>query len=308
MDGTSAGSPTLSRLAPPYGSLEPLSLSDDYLLHDPGPGSGVVWQLAFGSWSQAFDVIRRRPPGMALIVVLPPKVDVESTPHLLRVVEAGRPHSILPFHPEPHLDDLTITLRREPEDLAVELMDYLLWRGMTVDMDARRLIRRTVELSRELRTVTALARSLYLSRRALGRRFLTRGLPVPSHWLHFGRILRAALRLQNTDETLASAAYHFGYPDAFAFSNQMYRLTRIRPSDARHFLGWEWIVEAWLRTEGRTGGLSGDLPRTLARMPDAVARQRDTSGATDVEGTANPDAPPPQATERSLSFVTKAKS
>ena len=188
MDVTSANSPPLARLAPPYDSLEPLSPSDDYLTQPPGPGSSIVWQLGFGSWSAAFDVIRRRSPGMALIVILPPKVEVDSAPQLLRVVEAGRLHSILPFHPEPHLDDLTAVLGREPEDLPVEFMDYLLWRGMNVDMDARRLIRKTVELSLELYTVTALARSLYLSRRALGRRFLKRGLPVPSHWLHFGRI------------------------------------------------------------------------------------------------------------------------
>ena len=308
MDVTSANSPPLARLAPPYDSLEPLSPSDDYLTQPPGPGSSIVWQLGFGSWSAAFDVIRRRSPGMALIVILPPKVEVDSAPQLLRVVEAGRPHSILPFHPEPHLDDLTAVLGREPEDLPVEFMDYLLWRGMNVDMDARRLIRKTVELSLELYTVTALARSLYLSRRALGRRFLKRGLPVPSHWLHFGRILRAALRLQNTDETLASAAYHFGYPDAFAFSNQMYRLTRVRPSEARRFLGWEWLVEAWLQTEGSTGGLSRDLSRTLVLAPNAVLRRKDASSVNDAEGMADPEGPPPRPTRRPLFSMTKAKS
>ena len=308
MDGTPANSATLSRFAPPYRSLEPLALSDEYLVHPPGPGSSIVWQLALGSWSKAFDMIRRRPPGMALIVILPPKVEVNSAPDLLRVVEAGRPHSILPFHPEPHRDDLSAVLRREPEDLPIEFMDYLLWRGIDVDMDARHLIRRTVELSLELRTVTALARSLYLSRRALGRRFLTRGLPVPSHWLHIGRILRAALRLQNTDETLASAAYHFGYPDAFAFSNQMYRLTRIRPSEARRFLGWEWLIEAWLRTECSTGGLSTDLSRTLVYIPNVDSRRRDASGVNDAEGTADPEAPPPRPTRRPLPSMTKAKS
>ena len=211
MNGTPANSPPLYRLAPPYHTLRPLSPLNDYPIQPTGAGSGVVWQLAFGSWSAAFDVIRRRPPGMALIVILPPEVDLDAAPELLRVVEACRPHSILPFHTEPHLDDLTAILRREPEDMPVEFTDYLLWRGMNVDMDARRLIRKTVALSLELRSVTALVRSLYLSRRALGRRFLTRGLPVPSHWLHFGRILRAVLRLQNTDETLATV-YRFRFP------------------------------------------------------------------------------------------------
>jgi AraC-like DNA-binding protein len=174
-------------------------------------------------------------------------------------------------------------------------------------MDARRLIRKTVELSLELHTVTALARSLYLSRRALGRRFLSRGLPVPSHWLHFGRILRAALRLQNTDETLASAAYHFGYPDAFAFSNQMYRLTGVRPSEARRCLGWEWLVEAWLQTERGTGGLSEDLARTLVDEAGTELRSKDPDIVKDTKRTAHPDAPPPQPSRKLLSSRTKAK-
>ncbi len=304
MHGTSANSPPLYRLAPPYQTLKPLSPLNDYPVKAVGPGSGVVWQLAFGSWSAAFDAIRRRPPGMALIVILPSRIEVDSAPELLRVVEACRPHSILPFHSEPHLDDLTAILRREPEDLPVEFTDYLLWRGMIVDMDARQLIRKTVERSLELCTVTALARSLYLSRRALGRRFLTRGLPVPSHWLHFGRILRTALRLQNTDETLASAAYRFGYPDAFAFSNQMYRLTGVRPSDARRFLGWEWLVEAWLQTESKTGGLSKDVARIL--VPEAESRPKDASGVSDVPRTADPD-DPPRPSRKPPSSKTKAK-
>ena len=70
----------------------------------------------------------------------------------LRVVEACRPHSILPFHHEPHVDDLTVLLQREPEDLSVEVMDYLQWRGINVDIEVRRLIRKTIDLSSELRS------------------------------------------------------------------------------------------------------------------------------------------------------------
>jgi AraC-like DNA-binding protein len=202
---------------------------------------------------------------MALVVILPGTVDRGSEPKLLRIVEACRPHSILPFHVEPHIDDLTGLLRREPDQLSVEVMDYLHWRGITVEIEIRRLIRKTIDLSSELRSITALARSLYLSRRALGRRFLTNGLPVPSHWLHFGRVLRAALRLQASNVPLAEAASRFGYPDGFALSNQMHRLLGVRPSDARRNLGWEWLVEAWIRTEATTGGFSTDMLSTLNR-------------------------------------------
>ena len=139
--------------------------------------------------------------------------------------------------------------------MASEITEYLTWRGIRVGSDARHLVRRTIELSVELRSITALSRSLYLSRRALGRRFESEGLPVPSHWLHFARLLRVALRLQNSEDTVVTAGFRLGYPDGFSLSNQMYRLTGYRPTEARQYLGWEWLVEAWLRREAETGGL-----------------------------------------------------
>jgi AraC-like DNA-binding protein len=154
-------------------------------------------------------------------------------------------------------------LKRFPPDLPLEVSDYLAWRGIEVDSDTRRLIRKILELSEDLRTVSGLARSLYMSRRALGRRFTTRGIPVPSHWLHLGRILRAAVRLQNPDVTLLSVASDLGYPDGFSLSNQMHRLTGLRPSIMRECFGWEWVVEAWLLREGQDGGLAPEIRREL---------------------------------------------
>lgn len=149
-------------------------------------------------------------------------------------------------------------------------------------------------MSAELRTVSALSRSLYLSRRALGRRFLGRGLPVPSHWLHFARVLRGAIRLQNSDDSLFSVAAQLGYTDGFALSNQMKRLTGVRPSTARERLGWEWLVEAWLCREARDGALT-------ARSGFPVEEVLETSDPGDEvepsEGTA-PPAPPSAVTVR----------
>ena len=102
-----------------------------------------------------------------------------------------------------------------------------------------------------------------MSRRALGRRFMTRGLPVPSHWLHFGRILRGSIRLQDPRSTLFGVGSELGYPDGFAFSNQMKRLTGLRPSIMRECFGWEWIVESWLFKEAQSGNLSPTLKNSL---------------------------------------------
>jgi hypothetical protein len=36
-------------------------------------------------------------------------------------------------------------------------------------------------------------------------------------------------------------------------SNQMKRMIGYRPTEVREHLGWEWIVEAWLRREATAG-------------------------------------------------------
>ncbi|MFC1574795.1 helix-turn-helix domain-containing protein [Gemmatimonadota bacterium] len=197
------------------------------------------------------------------MILLPPASELDQTERLLDLMEHCRPHSILPHMAEVSPEEIVGMLRRLPSELPLEVSEYLSWRGVEVDMDTRRLIRKTLELAEELRTVRGLARSLYMSRRALGRRFMTRGLPVPSHWLHFGRVLRASLRLQQSDVSLFSVGCELGYPDGFSLSNQMKRLTGLRPSIMRECFGWEWIVESWLFQEALAGNLSPFLRESL---------------------------------------------
>ena len=254
---------------PPYQTLEGLEHPSDFP-RSPLPirGGALFWNLRTGDWGTGFREVRQRPHGVALFILLPPVAELDGTERLLDLMEHCRPHSVLPYteHLEP--EELTPILRRFPSDFSTEVTDYLVWRGVEVDLDTRQLIRKTMKLSGEVRTVTALAKSLYLSRRALGRRFMTRGLPVPSHWLHFGRVLRTALLLQKRDANLYSIACHLGYPDGFSLSNQMMRLTNLRPSLFRECFGWEWVVEAWLRQEAAYGQISPLLRRGL--FPDGL--------------------------------------
>lgn len=214
-----------------------------------------MWTMSRGNPDRDLPVAASRPAGIPLLTILPPAERIRRDPDLLELVERCRPQSILPYHPVPDPEELTRLLARPPEDLPAEVLDYLAWRGVRMDSETRRLVRRTLELSAEVRSIAGLARALYLSRRALGRRFHSRGLPVPSHWLQFGRILRVSLDLQQSSDSLFAIAGGHGYPDGFALSNQMYRLTGVRPSLVRERLGWEWIVEAWLETEVAEGGL-----------------------------------------------------
>ncbi len=260
-------------LVPPYDALIPLDdVSTIPKSERPHQGVGLVWNLAAGDWGKSFKAARDRAGGIALIAILPPAHELESASRLLSIMEHCRPQSILPFHENPHPREMVPVLRRFPDDLPVEVTDYLVWRGIDIDRDTMRLIRRTIELSEELRTVSSLARAVYLSRRALGRRFMSRGIPVPSHWLHFARILRATLRLQNSRDSLFSIACDLGYPDGFAMSNQMMRLTGVRPSMARQHLGWEWLLESWIHQEVTTYGFSSSLRRAL--FPEGLLRHR----------------------------------
>jgi AraC-like DNA-binding protein len=254
----------LSILSHPYARLRPF-LGGRQALKDAArdPGAAVVWTMGGARTPPELELLRGRPGGLALLVVLPDACDLSANPALIHSVQQLRPHGILPHHDEPQAMELAHILRRPPLDLAADVTDYLSWRGLPIDHGTVRLIRRIVELSEDLRSVSALARSMYMSRRALGRKFMTAGLPVPSHWLQMARLLRVALRLQNSDSSVFSVAYEFGYPDGFSVSNQMSRLLGYRPTDVRERLGWEWLFEAWLRREAENGALT---PTTRERF------------------------------------------
>ena len=246
----------------PYRKLVPLTATAEFIERERGlRGSALIWRLGTGELADDLRVARRRPAGVVLILILPPASSLTAETDLLHVIGRCRPTAIVPHHDDIDPGDMKSLIRRPPTDLPVEFTEYLAWRGLRVDRGTCDIIRRTVRLARHLTTIASLSRTIYLSRRALGRRFVSRGLPVPSHWLQFCRILHAVLRLQNSSQSLHSVACGLGYPDGFALSNQMNRLIGVRPSTARRCLGWEWLIECWLQKERATGALAHDLRR-----------------------------------------------
>ncbi|NNM03843.1 MAG: hypothetical protein HKO65_01970 [Gemmatimonadetes bacterium] len=251
-------------LFPPYRRLEILD-HPQQIPRSPSPARGfaLLWNTGLGNLASGIRSVRARPPGVALVIILPATSEFGDQALLLELMRSCRPHSVLPHLSEIDTDELVAVLRRFPSQFDVEVADYMAWRGIEVDPDTRRLLRKTLELSGDLRTVSGLARGLYMSRRALGRRFMSRGLPVPSHWLHFGRVLRGSILLQDPRANLFRIGCDLGYPDGFAFSNQLNRLTGLRPSMMKSCFGWEWIVESWLFKEARDGNLSPKLRSSL---------------------------------------------
>ncbi len=277
--------PAFSLLAPPYGSLLPLADDEQFPGHPRAfRGAALVWNLASGDSVAHLERAASRPGGLPLLALLPPSDRIPRfRSRMLELVEEARPLGILPHHPVPDPGELRALLRQGPAFLPGDVIDYLWWRGLRPDQETRRLIRRIAELSGELQTLASVARSVYLSRRALGRRFHDRGLPAPSRWLQFFRVLRACAVLQTTDQTLCQVALTLGYPDGFTLSNQMERMIGARPSLVRERLGWEWIFECWLRAEWDRGHLKCELRgfTPAGRTSDRGPEPHDAEGVGD---------------------------
>lgn len=261
-------------LQPPYRILENFGGSNRLRTLSGARGVALVWQVQTQSADADAEWLSRRPGGVALIAVLPPAGELATEVRLAHHVQRCRPCGILPHAPISP-GDLAQVLRRPPTDLAAEATEYLTWRGIIHDSEMRQLLRRIFELSAELRSITALSRGMYLSRRALGRRLLKGGLPVPSRWLQIARILRVIGRLQNSDQSVFTIASEAGYPDGFSLSNQMQRVVGARPTSARRLLGWEWVLESWLRLEADQGGL------TMGRLTASDGHQADLTYTRD---------------------------
>lgn len=246
-------------LGPPYRHLQAVDLADPA---EPREGGWVmVWNLEGDGWRDGEQAAANRLAGISLVIILPHGHDRLSVLRILRLIERTRPQVVLPHHEGPRPREIASMIRRPPASLATGVTEYLEWRGVSLDPVTRNLVRRTLQLSDRVQTISALARNLYMSRRALGRRLLGQGLPVPSHWLQIARILRVAIKLQNSDASLFSIATSLGYPDGFSLSNQMKRLCGIRPLEARQRLGWEWLFETWLAREAERGALTESIFR-----------------------------------------------
>lgn len=239
--------------APPYHRFDAREL--------PAPGcvprgSAVVWWLADAETQvREFERLRDRPFDLPLVVLLPPPQDIARTLPLLNLLSLLRPRSVLPGMSLGSPDSIRHVLATPPPSLSEAVMRQLIERGLIANRAIAREIRRIFELAPEVHSITRLARRLYTSRRTLGRHFASHGLPVPSHWLQFARLLQVSVHLQNEPSAIFRIAARSGYPDGFTLSNQMKRLIGCRPTEVRSCLGWEWILDAWLRREWAMGHL-----------------------------------------------------
>lgn len=241
--------PGLHLFEAPYRACRRISLgwSPEPLL----PGAAVAWFMAptaevYGE----LEWIRSRPLSVPFFLVLPEPEDIRPLAGILRHIPPLRPKGVLPSAGSGTLSALQTLLAAPPNALADAVSDHLIDLGIVRDGETRARIETIFATAPHVSSIEKLAHQMCQSRRTLGRFFNARGLPVPSHWLQMARLLHVAIQLQNTRTNINRVSTRFGYPDGFTMSNSMKRLTGFRPTFVRDHLGWEWIIQAWLRREG----------------------------------------------------------
>ena len=249
---------------PPYTDFAPLSSE---LTAGHARGCAVVWYLQDATQQEAeYEWLLHRPARVPLFIVLPPADAVQPILSMIPQLNDLHARGVLPNGPLQSVEPVRLLLRSAPRDLPAAMASYFTRRGMLRDTKTRTLIMKIFELAPSVSSISTLARRLYTSRRTLGRFFEAQGLPVPSHWLQFARLLYVSTKLQLNDNVpVFRVATQFGYPDGFTMSNQMKRLIGCRPTDVRQNLGYEWIVEEWLAKEGNSHVLnSASTPAALS--------------------------------------------
>ena len=105
-----------------------------------------------------------------------------------------------------------------------------------------------VRLAPGFTEVSALLATLGHAERTVRTWFRRAGVPGPGKWLAAAHAVHAALRLQAEDSTpLLTIAVECGYSDHSSLSRQSLRLFGVRPGVIRRTLGWEWLLDRWLR-------------------------------------------------------------
>lgn len=268
---------TLSLVLPPYQAFSGI----EEIARCPERGVALLWLVSDAIGQRVeYEWLLQRPAGVALVIMLPPPGEVARALPLLREANVLRPRGVLPNSGVSGLEALRLLLGSAPRDLPGMAVGHFTQEGILRNQKVRGLVRRMFEMAPVVPSITRLSRKMYTTRRTLGRLFEAEGLPVPSHWLQFARLLCVSALIQERQNLpIFKAATHMGYPDGFTMSNQMKRLIGCRPSDVRENLGLSWILEEWIRRERDASRMK--WPGMHARAEDVDAWLRDCPARRD---------------------------
>jgi AraC-like DNA-binding protein len=195
--------------------------------------------------SEAVRVLRRRLPAVPVVLSLGPDIPDglflagQAARSSIRAVVAGNA-------------PLGESLRRpltDTQTLGPDVVEWLTLFGLRLTPTLNHLISHIFSDAPQHREVSGLLREIGAAESSTRFRFRKKGLPAPSRWLQAARGLHAALRIQvEPEKSILTHACTLGYADHSALCHQMKRLFGTTPAAVRDTMGWEWLLERWVRT------------------------------------------------------------
>ena len=241
--------PAVFQLAPPYDRFEavpdPAALAPGAL-----PDAGLLAVSVTSpedSWPEVAALVpwlRARCPAAPVVLRLGPRGEA-GDPEWARRAGGLHVRAVL-FEGEPPWPRLRRSLT-DTTTLAEEIEAWLPLRVPGLPAAVVRLVGEIVDLSPRYVEVRALLGTLGHAERTTRTWFHRAGVPGPGKWLAAAHAVRAALRLQAEDAALLTLAVECGYSDHSSLSRQCLRLFGVRPGAIRGTLGWEWLLDRWLR-------------------------------------------------------------
>lgn len=242
--------PVLSQLPPPYERFE--ALGDV-------PAEAALVAIAIAEPREEWPAVTRLVPAL--------RARFPAAPVALRMRRPAAPEDLewarragalrvraMLFEGEPPRLRLERALT-EPRDFPEELEQWLTIRLPALGPDVIHLVREIVRLAPEHAEVSSLLGRMGRAERTVRTWFHAAGIPGPGKWLAVAHAICAALRLQrDRSAPLLTVAVESGYSDHSSLSRQSLRLFGVRPGRIRETLGWEWLLDRWLRGVSQEAG------------------------------------------------------
>jgi AraC-like DNA-binding protein len=191
-------------------------------------------------------VLRRRLPSVPVVLSLGPDISDglflagQAARASVRAVVAGNA-------------PLGESLRRPLTDtrtLGPDIVEWLPLFGIRLSPTVSHLISQIFTDAPRFTEVGPLLQSIGAAESSTRFRFRKKGLPAPSRWLQAARGLHAAMRIQiEPEKSILTHACELGYADHSALCHQIKRVFGTTPAAVRETLGWEWLMERWVRAE-----------------------------------------------------------
>jgi len=195
--------------------------------------------------SAAIEGLRRRLPSVPVVLSLGP--DIRDGLFLAARASRASVRAVVPGDAP-----LGESLRRpltSTETLGPDVVEWLALFGVRLTPTVADLVSRIFSDAPYHAEVGSLLRSIGAAESSTRFRFRKKGLPAPSRWLQAARGIHAALRIQlDPGKSILSHACALGYADHSALCHQMKRMFGTTPAAVRETLGWEWLLERWVRS------------------------------------------------------------